>query len=104
MSQEFKSLPDSSTIITADAPSGRPIFIVGLSRSGSTLLSKMLDAHSALAIFPDTWCYVQLDLLDCLDKFRDPWQYIIFMNRLWHSMRDYKDVAAAIVAKEALNR
>ena len=67
MSQEFKSLPDSSTIITADAPSGRPIFIVGLSRSGSTLLSKMLDAHSALAIFPETWCYVQLDLLDCFE-------------------------------------
>ncbi len=78
-----------------------PVFIVGLGRSGSTLLARMLDAHSALAIFPETWCYVRLDLLGCLEEFTDHWQYILFLNEIWESLHSYKDPAARVVATEA---
>jgi Sulfotransferase family len=36
---------------------GQPVFIVGCSRSGTTLLSVMLDRHSDLAITPETAFY-----------------------------------------------
>lgn len=37
-----------------------PIFIVGLPRSGTTLLASMLDAHSALDCGPETFFFAQL--------------------------------------------
>ena len=36
-----------------------PIFVVGMPRSGTTLLSAMLDAHSAIAITPETHFYTR---------------------------------------------
>jgi hypothetical protein len=36
-----------------------PIFIVGMPRSGTTLLSAMLDAHSRIAITPETHFYTR---------------------------------------------
>lgn len=38
----------------------RPIFIVGCPRSGTTLLSVLLDRHSALAITPETAFYDEI--------------------------------------------
>ncbi len=35
--------------------SSGPIFIVGMDRSGTTLMSAFLDAHSRVAIAPETW-------------------------------------------------
>ena len=80
-----------------------PVFIVGPSRSGTTLLARMLDAHSALAIFPETWMYVVLDGLGCLDRFSSRWQYILFMNQVWGNLKDHGDAAAAVAA-EAMRR
>jgi O-antigen/teichoic acid export membrane protein len=78
-----------------------PIFIVGLSRSGTTLLSRMLDAHSDIAILPETWWYVVLDRLGCLEEFTNPWQASLFFNEIWENLRSYRDPAARIVANEA---
>jgi len=77
-----------------------PLFIVGPSRSGTTLLARMLDAHSSLAIFPETWCYVVLDRLGCFEEFSNRWQYILFLNQVWDALRLYKDDAAARVLGE----
>jgi hypothetical protein len=78
-----------------------PIFIVGLGRSGSTLLSCMLDTHSQLAIFPETWMFVSLDELGLRGDLRSRWQHTVFMNRLWKTLKGYKDPAARIVASQA---
>jgi hypothetical protein len=78
-----------------------PIFIVGLSRAGTTLLSRMLNAHSNIAILPETWWYVVLDRLGCMDEFTDPWQSSLFFNEVWKSLKSYRDPAARIVAEEA---
>ena len=78
-----------------------PIFIVGTGRSGTTLLSRMLDAHSDIAIFPETWCYVVLDRLGCIKEFTDPWQTSLFFNEVWRNLRSDRDPAARVVAIEA---
>ena len=78
-----------------------PIFIVGLGRSGTTLLSRILDAHSDVAIFPETWWYVVLDRLGCIDQFTAAWQYRLFLHEVWNNLKSYKDPAARIVAWEA---
>lgn len=78
-----------------------PVFIVGMSRSGTTLLSRMLDAHSEIAIFPETWLYVVLDHLGCIEKFSSPWQTALFFREVWKSLGSYKDSAARVLAKVA---
>ena len=78
-----------------------PVFIVGMSRAGTTLLSRMLDAHSEIAIFPETWMYVILDRLGCLEEFRTPWQTALFFNEVWENLARYRDPAARVVALEA---
>src|SRR5882757_7515714 len=81
-----------------------PFFVVGLGRSGTTLLSRMLDANSAIAVFPETWCYVILDRLGCLRYFTDPWQYRLFLDQAWKNLHSYNDPAARVWAEEAARR
>jgi O-antigen/teichoic acid export membrane protein len=81
--------------------SDSPIFIVGLSRGGTSLLSRMLDAHSNIAILPETWWYVVLDRLGCIEEFTDPWQTSLFFNEVWENLKSYRDPAARVVAGEA---
>lgn len=72
-----------------------------MSRSGTTLLSRMLDAHPDIAIFPETWWYVVLDRLGCLEEFSNPWQTSLFFNEVWKSLTAYRDPAARVLAREA---
>jgi hypothetical protein len=81
-----------------------PFFIVGPSRSGTTLLARMLNAHPAAAVFPETWCYVTLDRLHCMEVFQNRWQYILFLNSLWDNLRQFDDPAAAVLAEQAARR
>jgi Sulfotransferase family len=78
-----------------------PIFIVGTSRSGTTLLSRMLDTHSEIAILPETWWYVVLDRLGCLEEFTNPWQTALFYHEVWENLKSCKDPAARVMAREA---
>lgn len=51
---------------------GPPIFVVGTPRSGTTLLSEILDAHSRLAVSPETHYYNAFardcEQVDCLQS------------------------------------
>ena len=53
--------------VTAAKPAPMPI-IVGVPRSGTTLLRMMLDAHPELAIPPETWFLPALAALDDTDR------------------------------------
>src|ERR1700751_4791757 len=88
-----------SSLMTPSTDS--PIFIVGLGRSGTTLLSRMLDAHSEIAIFPETWWSAVLDRLGCSVEFSNPWQTSLFFNEIWENLKSYPDPAAQVVAREA---
>jgi hypothetical protein len=46
-------MPDDSELVHTSAP----IFIVGAPRSGTTLLARMLDSHSRIAIYHETQYY-----------------------------------------------
>jgi O-antigen/teichoic acid export membrane protein len=61
----------------------------------------MLNAHSNIAIFPETWWYVVLDRLGCMEEFTDPWQSSLFFNEVWKNLKSYRDPAARILAEEA---
>lgn len=54
-----------------DSPPRHPVFVVGMPRSGTTLLSSMLDAHSDLVIAPETHyftrCWTGEPLSDATD-------------------------------------
>ena len=46
----------------------RPIFIVGVSRSGTTMLATILDRHPSIAVPPETQYFHQVRLLQELVK------------------------------------
>ncbi len=99
MISERTAEPAPSPLTTSSTDS--PIFIVGLSRGGTSLLSRMLDAHSEIAIFPETWWSVVLDRLGCSEEFSSPWQTSLFYNEIWENLKPYPDPAARVVAREA---
>ncbi len=89
---ELQTVTTISTGTTSSVDS--PIFIVGISRSGTTLLSRMLDSHSDIAILPETWWYVVLDRLGCIMEFTDPWQTSLFFHEIWENLKSFPDPAA----------
>jgi O-antigen/teichoic acid export membrane protein len=64
----------------------------------------MLDAHSDIAIFPETWWYVVLDRLGCMEEFEHPWQYELFLHEVWNNLKSYRDPAAKVVADEGFRQ
>jgi O-antigen/teichoic acid export membrane protein len=61
----------------------------------------MLDAHSQIAIFPETWMYVVLDRLGCLEEITDSWQAALFFNEVWQNLKGYRDPGASVLARFA---
>jgi hypothetical protein len=79
----------------------KEFFILGPSRSGTTLLARMLDAHPDLAVFPETWMFDALDRLGCTECFSHKWQFVLFMNEIWEHVNRLDPTTSAVVAEVA---
>ncbi|MBX2865387.1 MAG: sulfotransferase [Leptolyngbyaceae cyanobacterium MAG.088] len=86
-----------------------PIFIVGMPRSGTTLLTTILSAHPRIAISPEThfltyWVptYHNLDFSKATD-FEAFWQVLSRSKRFSYFDIDPDKTLAAILAKGSLN-
>lgn len=86
-----------------DCPQQQPIFIVGLPRSGTTLMGSLLSAHPAVAIAPEThllnyWMrqFRYLDLRHRLD-FELFWEAFSTSQRFSYFGIDAKEAKAAIL-------
>jgi hypothetical protein len=68
--------------------SGQPIFIVGVERSGTTLLAAMIGAHSSISCGPETHFFPRLDEIDIKDiceKSKWPIYASRFISTMLHS-------------------
>ena len=75
-------------MVTSISPPGpTPIFIVGMPRSGTTLLTSMLSAHPRIAIAPETHylCYWRQEYQAL--ELADPQDFERFWQALSHSQR-----------------
>lgn len=81
-----------------------PLFLIAPSRSGSTLLSQMLDAHPRLAFLPETFVFDSLARLCCTERFVLSSQTTILFNELWNYVWRFDPLAAEIVADVACSR
>jgi len=83
-----------------------PIFVVGMPRSGTTLLSAMLDAHSQIAISPETHFYTRCQPSASAPSVRleETWERLLQqpgvqdmrfaedeLQRIWEGVRDAAD-------------
>ncbi|MEM5563990.1 sulfotransferase [Psychroserpens sp. AS72] len=73
-----------------------PLLIVGTSRSGSTLLSRILNNHPSLAIMPETWIFSYVELLNFKDYPKN-FEYKYLGKQLYNSLKDYDDNAKTVV-------
>ena len=89
--------------------SDNPIFIVGMPRSGTTLMRSMLSVHPNLAVsrethfFPKWWERYQKTDLNNLDNFEAFWQEFSDHNRFPKIVIDPTLIKAKILAADEIN-
>ncbi|WP_215607695.1 sulfotransferase family protein [Leptothoe spongobia] len=90
-------------------PSERPIFVVGMPRSGTTLLTTMLSAHPHIAISPEShfltyWIPTYRHLkVENTDDFQQFWQLLSQSKRFSYFDIDADKTLATILAKGSPN-
>lgn len=83
-------------------PLPEPFFIVGPPRSGTTLLTQVLDAHADLAVLAETWVFHLLWRLGSAHRFATRRHGLLLLNQIWHYVRWTDPLAARVVAETAL--
>ncbi|HNR07419.1 MAG TPA: sulfotransferase [Saprospiraceae bacterium] len=81
---------------------GPDFFILGLPRSGTTLLEQMLDAHSEIAVCPEMSTGKTLWRLNAESTLRDQWKSLLLVNALYQRARTFKDPILPCLAHQAL--
>lgn len=77
-------------------------FLLGLPRSGTTLLEQMLDAHSEIAVCPEMSSGKALWRLNAASKLKDQWKSLLLVNALYQRAALFKDPILPCLAKQAL--
>jgi hypothetical protein len=65
--------------------SEQPVLIFSPPRSGSTLMSRMLNAQPEIAVMFEAGLFSALSRLGCRTRFRSRAQYLAFLEGLWSS-------------------
>ena len=68
-------------------------FIIGLPRSGTTLLERILDNHSQLGVCPESNVFTNLVRFNVVDKFSSPQQYQKFLKTIADRLQHFNDSA-----------
>ena len=77
-------------------------FILGLPRSGTTLLEQMLDAHSEIAVCPEVSSGKTLWRLNAASELKDRWKSLLLVNALYNRASFFKDPILTCLAHQAL--
>ena len=77
-----------------------PVLLLAPHRSGSTLLARLLDAHSQMAFLPETGMFTALGWFDCQTHFRNEAQYLAYLDFEWHILTGSDDWLGALVVCE----
>ena len=72
-------------------------FIIGIPRSGTTLLEKILDHHSQIAVCPESVVFKILARLGVKKKFPSAWHYQHFMIAVSERLSNFNDPASEVV-------
>jgi hypothetical protein len=76
-----------------------PLFVVGPGRSGTTLVTELLDAQGGIAMLPETWMFDTLHKLSVGGEFRYSAQRLLFLDTTWHHVVQCDAEAATAVAR-----
>ena len=74
-----------------------PVLLLAPHRSGSTLLARLMDAHSQMAFLPETGMFTALGWFDCQTHFRNEAQYLAYLDFEWHILTGSDDWLGALV-------
>jgi len=95
--QKISNIGETADIVQSASPSAMspepPIFIVGCMRSGTSLVSHVLDSHSRVAIFYESYLY---------NYFRSELRYYGDLNERSNLHRLIESVRQAITAQKAV--
>ncbi len=72
-------------------------FIVGLPRSGTTLLQRLLDTHTEVAVCPESGLFKTLWRLGVKPDRIGGWRYTFLMDQLYRYLYRFNDPAAAVI-------
>jgi len=77
-------------------------FILGLHRSGTTLLEQMLDAHSQIAVCPEISSGMTMWRLNLSKKVKNQWKSLLMVNYYFNRARIFKDPIVSCIKHHAV--
>ncbi len=74
-----------------------PFFVLGVPRSGTTLVQLILDSHSEIAVCPETYLFGILDRTHSNQTIDKEWQYFEIIRTLEQRLAGFNDLAVDLV-------
>lgn len=86
-------------------PTNKPIrtfFILGLPRSGTTLLEQMLDQHTRVKVCPEMATGLALWRLNASQIIKDKWKHLLLLNYIYDRVSYFKTSMTECLADQAV--